>query len=127
MAADTGHLFGPLFEKSSQPAFVMDPLDDRIIEANPAGCALLGYEREEILTLMVSDIHPAEMPQLRSFLDDALRDGRASTVKFTCRTKAGQFLPTEIAIHLVESGGRRYVLGLVQDRSEHRGRTSLPR
>lgn len=120
MAADTGRLFGPLFERSSQPAYVMDPLDDRIIEANPAGCALLGYDRDEILTLNVSDIHPAEMPQLRSFLDDALRDRRASTVKFTCRTKNGQFLPTEIAIHLVESGGRRYILGLVQDRSEHR-------
>ena len=122
MAADRTRLFGPLFENSSQPAYVMDPVDDRIIEANPAGCALLGYEREEILTLMVSDIHPAEMPQLRGFLDVALRDGRATTVKFTCRTKSGRFLPTEIAIHLVESGGRRYILGLVQDRSEHRGR-----
>lgn len=121
MAADGPRLFGPLFENSSQPAFVMDPIDDRIIEANPAGCALLGYERDEILTLMVSDVHPAEMPQLRSFLYDALRDRHASMVKFTCRTKSGQFLPTEIAIHLVESGGRRYILGLVQDRSEHRG------
>jgi PAS domain S-box-containing protein len=122
MAVDGRRLFGPLFEDSSQAAFVMDPVDDRIIEANPAGCALLGYEREEILTLMVSDIHPAEMPQLRGFLDVALRDGRATTVKFTCRTKSGYFLPTEIAIHLVESAGRRYILGLVQDRSEHRFR-----
>jgi chemotaxis family two-component system sensor kinase Cph1 len=121
MAADGPRLFGSLFEKSRQPAFVMDPVDDRIIEANPAGCALLGYERHEILALMVSDIHPAEMPQLRDFLDVALRDGSASMVKFTCRTKAGQFLPTEISLHLVESGGRRYILGLVQDRSEHRG------
>ncbi len=121
MAADGAPLFGPLFESSSQPAFVMDPVDDRIIEANPAGCALLGYPRDEILTLMVSDIHPAEMPELRSFLDVALRDGRASMVKFTCRTKSGQFLPTEISLHLVESGGRRYILGLVQDRSDHRG------
>jgi PAS domain S-box-containing protein len=121
MAADGTRLFGPLFENSSQAAYVMDPVDDRIIEANAAGCKLLGYAREEILTLMVSDIHPAEMPQLQSFLDVALRDGRASMVKFTCRTKSGQFLPTEISIHLVESGGRRYILGLVQDRSEHRG------
>jgi len=121
VAADGAPLFGPLFERSSQPAFVMDPVDDRIIEANPAGCALLGYPRNEILALMVSDIHPAEMPELRSFLEVALRDGRASMVRFTCRTKSGQFLPTEISLHLVESGGRRYILGLVQDRSDHRG------
>ena len=60
------------------------------------------------------------MPQLRGFLEPRLRDGRASTVKFTCRTKSGTFLPTEIWIHVVDSGGRRYILGLVQDRSEHR-------
>jgi PAS domain S-box-containing protein len=113
-------LFGRFFQESSDPAYLMDPVDDRIIEANHAGCALLGYTREEILRTTVSDIHPAEMPQLRRFLDGALRDGRASTTVFTCRTKSGTFLPTEISLHVVESAGRRYVLGLVLDRSEHR-------
>jgi chemotaxis family two-component system sensor kinase Cph1 len=113
-------LFERLFEDSGDAAFLMDPVDDRIVEANPAGCALLGYTREELLECTVSDIHPAEMPELREFLDRALRDGRASTVKLTCRMKSGHFLPTEISIHVVESGDRRYILGLVQDRSEHR-------
>jgi PAS domain S-box-containing protein len=114
-------LFGALFEESEDAAFLMDPIDDRIVDANRAGCALLGYTREEMLNTTVSDIHPAEMPQLRGFLHTALRDGRAAMVKFTCRTKTGTFLPTEIWIHVVEGGGRRYILGLVQDRSEHRG------
>jgi two-component system, chemotaxis family, sensor kinase Cph1 len=114
-------LFGPLFEASGDAAFLMDPVDDRIVEANRAGCELLGYSREELLTLTVSAIHPAEMSRLRAFLDDALRDGSASRVEFTCRTKAGTFMPTEISLHLVEADGRRYVLGLVHDRSEHRG------
>lgn len=113
-------LFGRLFEESSDAAFLMDPVDDRIVEANRAGCALLGYTRDELLDCTVSDIHPAEMPQLRSFLDEALADGRASTTVFTCRTKGGTFLPTEISLHVVRSGGSKYVLGLVQDRSEHR-------
>jgi chemotaxis family two-component system sensor kinase Cph1 len=113
-------LFQRMFEESSDPAFLMDPVNDRIVEANPAGCALLGYTREELLRTTVSDIHPAEMPELRAFLRRALTDGRASTTRFTCRTKAGTFLPTEISLYVVDAGGRRYVLGLVQDRSEHR-------
>ena len=121
MTTATRRLFGKSFEESSDAAFLMDPIDDRIVEANRAGCKLLGYTREELLTTTVSDIHPAEMPQLREFLETALRDGRASMVKFTCRTKSGQFLPTEIWIHVVEAEGRTYILGLVQDRSEHRG------
>jgi PAS domain S-box-containing protein len=120
MAVGATRLFGRLFEESSDPAFLMDPLDDRIVEANRAGCALLGYTRDEMLECTVSDVHPAEMPQLRRFLDEALAERRASTTVFTCRTKDGTFLPTEISLHVVESGGTRYVLGLVQDRSEHR-------
>lgn len=120
MPSERDRLFEQLFEDSGDAAYLMDPADDRIIEANRAGCALLGYTREELLTLTVTDIHPAEMPQLRAFLEDALDQGRASRVKFTCRTKSGAFLPTEISLHLVRSAGRRYILGLVQDRSEHR-------
>lgn len=120
MANHPKRLFDHDFDDSSDPAFLMDPVDDRILDANRAGCALLGYTREELLRAPVSDIHPAEMPELRAFLGRALHDGQASTTKLTCRTKSGQFLPTEISLHVVRSRGRRYVLGLVQDRSEHR-------
>lgn len=113
-------LFGRLFEDSTDAAYLMDPVDDRIVEANRAGCELLGYTHEELLRLTVTDIHPAEMPQLRAFLDDVLANRRASRVKFTCRTKSGVFLPTEISLHVVAGGHRHYILGLVQDRSEHR-------
>ena len=120
MPGPNDRLFEQLFEESAEAAYLMDPADDRIVEANRAGCALLGYTREELLTLTVSDIHPAEMPQLRAFVDQALGEGRASMVKFTCRTKSGAFLPTEISLHLVRGDDRLYILGLVQDRSEHR-------
>ena len=120
MTQSADRLFEQLFEDATDAAYLMDPVDDRIVEANRAGCELLGYTRDELLTLTVSDVHPAEMPQLRAFLDAALDERRASTVKFTCRTKSGTFLPTEISLHVIDSGERRYVLGLIQDRSEHR-------
>ena len=55
-----------------------------------------------------------------ALLSEVARDGRASTIKLTCRTKTGTFLPTEISLHslLLEEGVR--ILGLVQDRSDHR-------
>ena len=49
-----------------------------------------------------------------------LRNGRASTIKLTCRTKNGIFLPTEISLHKLDLDGETRILGLVQDRSEHR-------
>jgi PAS domain S-box-containing protein len=111
-----------VFEHSPEPAYLMDPEHSRILAANDAGCALLGYTREELLETPISRIHPAELAELRALLERVLAHGRASTIKLTCRTKRGTFLPTEISLHAVEIGGRIRILGLVQDRSEHRQR-----
>jgi len=111
---------GTCFEHAAEPAYVMDPEHDRILAANDAGCALLGYTRDELLATPISCIHPSELPELADLLERLLRHGRASTIKLTCRTKQGTFLPTEISLHALELDGRPHVLGLVQDRSEHR-------
>ena len=110
------------FAHSPEPAYVMDPEHSSILAANDAGCELLGYTREELLETPISRIHPAELTELSELLDRVLRHGRASTIKLTCRTKRGTFLPTEISLHALEVGGRTRILGLVQDRSEHRKR-----
>jgi chemotaxis family two-component system sensor kinase Cph1 len=120
MRADGTVMSGTVFEGSSEPAYVMDPDHSCILAANDAGCALLGYTREELLATPISRIHPAEMEELAELLDRVLRNGRASTIKLTCRTKLGTFLPTEISLHKLELDGRTRILGLVQDRSEHR-------
>jgi two-component system, chemotaxis family, sensor kinase Cph1 len=114
--------FAQLFEESPDAAYVIDPSADRILAANPAGCAMLGYTHEELLRTPVSQIHPAERSQMSDFLDRVLRDGQASTIKLTCRTKTGTFLPTEMSLHAFQRNGSLRILGLVQDRSEHRQR-----
>jgi PAS domain S-box-containing protein len=120
MPRERNLIHGTLFEHVNEPAYVMDPQHDRILAANDAGCAMLGYAREELLETPISRIHPAELAELQELLERVLRDGRASTIKLTCRTKHGTFLPTEISLHGFEAGGRLQILGLVQDRSEHR-------
>ena len=112
--------FMQLFEWSPEPAYVLDPLEDRIVAANGAGCSLLGYTYDELLATPVSQIHPADLPQLRDFLEQVMRDGSASTITLTCRTKLGTFLPTEMSLHAFMSDGQLRILGLVQDRSDHR-------
>lgn len=109
-----------LFEELPEPAFIMDPGLDRILAANDAGCRLLGYTREELLQIPISCIHPSELPELSELLERVLSRGRASTIKLTCRTKQGTFLPTEITVTAFSLEGRLRLLGLVKDRSEHR-------
>jgi PAS domain S-box-containing protein len=97
---------GTLFEHASEPAYVMDPEHSSILAANDAGCDLLGYTREELLETPISRIHPSELTELSELLERVLRNGRAST----------------ISLHKLELDGKTRILGLVQDRSEHRER-----
>jgi PAS domain S-box-containing protein len=110
-----------LFEDSGDAVFITDPHEDRILHANAAATRLLGYTRDEYKVTPISQIHPYELPQMRTFLDGALRDGVNWTIEMACRTKSGTFLPTEIELFAVERGDRVYVISLVRDRSEHRG------
>jgi PAS domain S-box-containing protein len=110
-----------LFEESSDAVFITDPNEDRILDANAAASRLLGYTREEFLITPISDIHPNELPRMEAFLDVAMRDGMNWTIEMACRTKSGTFLPTEIALHALDSGDHVYVISFVRDRSEHRG------
>src|SRR5690349_24714211 len=112
--------FEQLFEESPEPAYVFDPLDDQILAANEAGCSLLGYAHDELLATPVSRIHPADLPQLRDFVEQVVRDGRAPTTMLTCRPKLGTVLPTEMSLHAVSSDGRLRIPGLVPSRSVHR-------
>jgi len=111
---------GTFFEHAREPAFIMDPRQNRVVAANDAGCALLGYTRDEMIGLHVACIHPSEMPELSALLDEVATNGRASTIKLTCRTKRGTFLPTEISLHSISVDEGIRILGLVQDRSDHR-------
>ena len=113
-------LAGTPFYDVDDAAYIMDPARSRIVAANDAGCQLLGYTLDELLRTPITQIHPSELAELSDLLERVLRHGRASTIRLTCRTKGGTFLPTEISLHAVSLAGRLRVLGLVQDRSGHR-------
>jgi two-component system, chemotaxis family, sensor kinase Cph1 len=120
MSGEQSIMSGTVFERAREPAYVMDPDESRILAANDAGCEMLGYTREELLATPMSRIHPSELAELTELLGRVLQNGRASTIKLTCRTKTGTFLPTEISLHKLNLDGETRILGLVQDRSEHR-------
>ena len=111
-----------LFEQSSDPAFVIDPLDDRFVDANAAGCDLLGYTRKELLDTPVSRIHPGELEQLQAFVSRVLEQRHGSTITLACRIRRGNRLPIELSLWAFENAGRIRLLGLIDDRSEHRHR-----
>ena len=54
------HKFRTIFDHASDGIMLARVRDRKLIEANEKSCQMLGYSREELLTLNISDIHPKE-------------------------------------------------------------------
>lgn len=103
-----------LVDRSSDAIFIIDPSQDVILDANARAGEMLGYEREQLLSIRPSDLHPEEMPQLLRFME-ALETGRSGwTDDFTCTTRDGRLLRVEIAAARAPFRGHRAVINLIR-------------
>ncbi|MEM9977307.1 MAG: ATP-binding protein, partial [Cyanobacteria bacterium P01_D01_bin.2] len=110
-----------IFNASNDAIFVIDPSQDRILEANPQASRLLGYSREELLqSVRISTVHPQEMPQLLAFSKSVLAKGQGWTDQLTCFTKSGNRLPAEISASILEFGGQLCLVAIVRDISDRK-------
>ena len=64
------------FEFSVEPTLLLDPHGDQIIDANPAACTLLGYDRALLRQTRVSALHAGQLPALIVFTQAVLAQGR---------------------------------------------------
>ncbi len=112
--------FRKIFEHSNDAIFVIDPARDRILDANPKACGLLGYSRDELLSLPISAIHPDEMPTLRAFVEGVREQGQGWTDELSCLRRDGAVVPVEISASIVDTGGVPSILAVVRDISGRR-------
>jgi PAS domain S-box-containing protein len=112
--------FRKIFDYSNDAIFLIDPEQNLILDANSTACHMLGYSREELLSLNVSTIHPQEMPQLLAFARSVYQQGRGWTNELSCYTKTGAFLPAEISASVVEIDQKSYLLAMVRDTTERK-------
>ena len=112
--------FRKIFTYSNDAIFVIDPAKDKIIDVNPRATDMLGYSREELLSLPITSIHPNEMPELLAFASSVFENGNGWTNELTCMTKSGKTLPAEISASVIDISGTSYMIALVRDISERK-------
>lgn len=110
--------FRQIFEHANEAMFVIDPDQDKILDANIKACRLLGYSREELLATPISTIHQDEIPKLFDFIYAECRQGSGWSDEFNCLTKAGLKIPAEISAAIIDFQGRRCVVAVVRESSE---------
>src|SRR3954471_8961358 len=83
------------FDHAVEPALLLDPHADQIVEANPAACALLGYDRALLRQIRISALHGGQLPALIVFTQAVLDKGAWWTTALTPRHATGRKLRLE--------------------------------
>jgi len=92
--------------------------------ANDQACRVLGYTREELLTMSVSDLvlefGPETGPEpWRKLWNEVRRDGSV-LVETHHRTRSGRVYPVEVRTNYVEAGGQEYMFAFARDITERK-------
>jgi PAS domain S-box-containing protein len=108
--------FRQLFEHTADCLILHD--QDRVMEVNQQACRSLGYTREELLRMPLSDIE-MEYNQQR-FIELEASDNEAITFSSVYRRKDGSMFPTEVRVGEVTLRGQKLNLAAIRDITERR-------
>jgi formate hydrogenlyase transcriptional activator len=112
-------LFRTLVDNSNDAIEVVDPETLRIIDANEKAYSVLGYTREELLSLRVSDIDPAVTESSIIPIREQWRKTGWLLLEAVHRRKDGSTFPVEVSTRLVHVE-RDYVVAVVRDLTERK-------
>ena len=110
---DDDKRFRLLFQDHPQPMWVIDANERKFLEVNAAAGALYGYSPEEFRALSWTDVLVAE--DTRRLTAQLRKPDRPSTTVWRHRTKAGNFIDVEMAVHEISYGGRTAYLAVLMD------------
>jgi PAS domain S-box-containing protein len=106
-------------EAASDSLFWITP-DARIVDVNAAACRALGYTREELLQLSVSDVDAHYNAELWPQHFAELRQRGSLTFESEQRTKDGRLLPVEVVVNYVKHGNEERNCAFVRDITERK-------
>ena len=112
--------FRTIFDGSNDAILVVDAVGDRVLDVNPEACRMLGYDREELLSLSVADLHPNEVPKLRAFAGEIAAEGRGRTGALTWRANTGVGIPVELSASMIDLDGRPAMVMVARDLTARR-------
>ena len=111
--------FRRLVEQAADAMLVYD-LEGNFVDANRSACEALGYTREELLGMSMSDVEVGEAAGELGRLWEETSVGGPRTLETLYRRRDGTTFPVEARVGVFERGGRPLVLALARDVTERK-------
>lgn len=110
-------LFRTLIDNSSDAIEVLDPATLRFLDVNETECRELGYSREELLSMKITDIDSSLNADLLKVIEEQIRKTGTARFEGVHRRKDGSTFPVEVSSKLVELD-KPYALNISRDNTE---------
>ena len=114
---DSEERFRKIFARANDGILVLDPQNDKILNANPRACMMFEYSHEELLAIPLSAIHGNEIQKFQAFCDSVGEEGQGWTNELACLTKSGRPIFCEISASTMELDGIQCLVFFVCDHS----------
>ncbi len=112
-------LFRTLLDSSSDCIEVIDPATMSFLDVNETECRILGYSREEMLSMHVVDINVEFSADMFKAVQKQIQEAGEARFESTHRRKDGSTFPVEVNVTMVEVD-RPYMLAIVRDITERK-------
>jgi PAS domain S-box-containing protein len=110
-----------IFEGARDGILLADVATHVFADANPTICAMLGYERHELLAMKVDDLHsPQSLHHVRATFEKQARGELILPQDLPVLRKNGSEFLAEISVVPLMLDGRHYVAGFFRDVTERR-------
>ena len=114
-----------LFESSPDAIFIGDPETGLTLDANPAACRLIARNREEIIGLHQSKLHPPWKDKLarqdfQQHVNEMRLRGTTHLMENSVLRSDGTEVPVEILAQSVTIKGKQVLLGVFRDITERK-------
>ncbi|MEM3162042.1 MAG: PAS domain-containing sensor histidine kinase [Candidatus Bathyarchaeia archaeon] len=108
-----------LINGMNDTAWVIDH-DGRFIDVNDAASRVLGYTREELLSMRVPQIDGSLTDEMIMELIRRMPSDRIQVFETSHVTKDGRIIPVEISSSLINYKGKRVILSIARDITERK-------
>ncbi|HAK60440.1 MAG TPA: hypothetical protein DCO77_08675, partial [Nitrospiraceae bacterium] len=114
-------VFQDLINRTNDAIFVIDPETSRFLNVNEKTCSNLGYQREELFSMSVTDIE-AVLPNRFSWSEHvkAVKKAGHMILEGRHKHKDGTEFPVEVSVTYIQCQPKDYMVAVVRDVTERK-------